>query len=352
MQFQCSLRTDIIVPDTGKTLTPLRVDLIQGTEYAILPAGGDGTTTTVWYQGDVYDFASSPSGSRDTEGTSNFARSIALRPGAYKVLVRAMYEIRMFGDPGLGKTPVIDMRFRVNVDELEDHIGVVSGLRVVPDVLDGWVMGEWMSVPIRLSASWGGKGGAAITSARGEVGGTDIRIEMSEGRVCIRAGQTRPIAFRVVQERPVTVGRAVIRLRIDVELAGQTHQLSWEYPLRQRRLSDREPFLITVGSPCEADLPALVTNATVVPPPRALTSSDGHPPVLLGLHGAGVDVESPFWAKALPDVPGMWAVLPSGKNEWGEDWHGDSATDALSARMTLSKLAPERLGERVSDRTL
>jgi hypothetical protein len=80
--------------------------------------------------------------------------------------------------------------------------------------------------------------------------------------------------------------------------------------------------------------------------------SDYCPPVLLALHGAGVDVRNTFWADAIPDRPGGWAVLPQGKTEWGEDWHGGSMDDAWAGRDALSVLVQSKLGMKLSNETM
>jgi pimeloyl-ACP methyl ester carboxylesterase len=72
---------------------------------------------------------------------------------------------------------------------------------------------------------------------------------------------------------------------------------------------------------------------------------------MLALHGAGVDVSTPFWAVAMPKVEGMWAVLPTGKNEWGEDWHGGSMDDAWAARDALP-IVLTKIGVEISDQTI
>jgi len=73
--------------------------------------------------------------------------------------------------------------------------------------------------------------------------------------------------------------------------------------------------------------------------------------VILALHGAGLDIENPLWIGGMPSRPGGWAVLPTRKNEWGEDWHGGSMADAWAARDALPGLI-QRLGVTVSGETL
>ncbi len=73
-------------------------------------------------------------------------------PGEYVLLVRAMYEIRMFGDSGVGKCPVVRLKVQVEVDEVED-LEMVLGIKVIPDVVGGWLMGDWISIGVRVPAA-------------------------------------------------------------------------------------------------------------------------------------------------------------------------------------------------------
>lgn len=361
LQHQCLLRTSVVVADRGEgdRLAALRVELTQGAEFAFVPHAQDqdedrgGASAVTWYQGDVYDFASTPSGTRGQGRMSNFARSITLRPGKYTVIVRAMYEIRMFGDPGLGKLPSIDTCFRIELDDATQPAEIIEGLRVVPDIIDGWLMGDWISVPIRLPADT--RGYVTVTGVKGEIDGSDIGLALAT-QTRVAPGQTRPVALRIKQDGPIESHLTTLHVVFTLEHDGRESTLEWKHDLVHRDSAAKQPFLMTFASPDEPKAeanaePALVSYASVVPPSLPLQPDRALPPVLLALHGAGVDVETPFWAAALPAVPGMWSVLPTGKNEWGEDWHGGSMEDVWAARRALSQLAP-RLGVSISDQTL
>jgi hypothetical protein len=61
--------------------------------------------------------------------------------------------------------------------------------------------------------------------------------------------------------------------------------------------------------------------------------------MLLSLHGAGVENNSPFWTEAYRDLDDLnvYVIQPSGVTSWGDDWHSawsfndvDSAQEGLS----------------------
>lgn len=89
----------------------------------------------------------------------------------------------------------------------------------------------------------------------------------------------------------------------------------------------------------------------MIVPPKHSVRHDAEKPVILALHGAGVDVKDSEWGERMPEVPGAWAVLPIGKNEWGEDWHGGSMEDAWAARAAAAVLL-RKIDITLSDETV
>lgn len=366
--------------------TAIRLDAQQAVEYAFVPikddtddtdfsSSGESRSTSVWYQGDIYDYASSPSGkgglplstNTASKSVSNLARSITLPAGEYVMLISAIYEIRMFGDPQ-PHPPTIRFRVTMEVDELED-VEAIHGLAVVPDIVDGRLMGDWMSVPLRVAPHV--RCARVINVDTEKCRGDGIRVGMGCDAWMAVGGQTRPLALRIRQSRAQIHLRkeGEIRFDIQVDVNGRAMTLSVRTPVSSTSLKAARSFRITFPSPSEpypGSMPSLVSYATVVPPPPPShhhdpsssgplgTSSSSHrkkPPVILALHGAGVDIDNPFWADAIPPREDGWAVLPQGKTEWGEDWHGGSMADAWASRDALEGLAT-RLGIWVSKETL
>jgi hypothetical protein len=61
-------------------------------------------------------------------------------------------------------------------------------------------------------------------------------------------------------------------------------------------------------------------------------------PVVVALHGAGVEVTSEFWLNAYRQQNYAWILYPSGRTPWGHDWHGTSnlnVQNALNSMMAL-----------------
>ena len=61
-------------------------------------------------------------------------------------------------------------------------------------------------------------------------------------------------------------------------------------------------------------------------------------PVILGLHGAGLEAESPQMRHALDSVPDLsaWILFPTGMSTWsGDDWHTWGFADVVAAIETI-----------------
>lgn len=331
LQYSVLMRRAVTVPDKGTTLTALKVDSFQAVEYAFVHKKEPQLPVT-WYNGDVYAFGESPSGRQKGIPYSSFAREVLLPPGEYILLVRTVYECRMFGDPG-DRPP--EIKVRVGVVQKGPVEPVVS---VVGDVVDGWVMGSWASVQLSFNDT------VVVSCEPQESNG--IRLETVEP-VSIRAGQVRPIPLRVQQQQPLGYDVEGLAVKLTVTTGGRSKSLVASLPLKHVNSTAGKPFHLTFASP-EGSPPAFVSGCTVLPPPGKAETS---PPVLLALHGAGVDYRDAGWVEAMPRINGMWAVLPSGRTEWGEDWHGGSLNDVWAARYALNP-ALQRAGIAVSPETV
>ncbi|ORY33999.1 hypothetical protein BCR39DRAFT_518090 [Naematelia encephala] len=357
LQYESIVRTTLAVPKVGSSpLTPILVEVIQGVEYAFVPVQGPLHGPIQWYAGDVYAFADTQYGTRLSRGsTSNFARSIALVPGEYVVLVRALYEIRMFGDPGPSKPPVIRFRVAMVLDDTGD-LEVVTGLTEIPDLIDGKFMGDWISLVVRRPDGLMRKK-VEVRNICMEIEGETLDCEVVDP-VRVWEGQTRPLAVRLhYRNQGIPKSADEVKITLSYSLNnGPDVPITFLAPLRHLSTSTQPlpPFKITFPAPLlpASGPPAYISFAMVVPPVDILeTRSTPPPPVILASHGAGVDITWASWNGSMPVRPGGWAVLPTGKNEWGEDWHGGSMLDVWAAREAFARIV-QRIGVNPSEETL
>ncbi|KAL2913539.1 hypothetical protein HK105_206999 [Polyrhizophydium stewartii] len=81
---------------------------------------------------------------------------------------------------------------------------------------------------------------------------------------------------------------------------------------------------------------------SVVKPPikPCVRSAEVGCPVVVGLHGAGVNADSPFWVDSIRRQDYAWVIFPTGRTPWGFDWHGPSLANLESSVDVLQQLLP------------
>ncbi|KAI8334605.1 hypothetical protein BC941DRAFT_472538 [Chlamydoabsidia padenii] len=72
--------------------------------------------------------------------------------------------------------------------------------------------------------------------------------------------------------------------------------------------------------------------------PKTL-DTDENKPVILALHGAGVDIgKDSFWTSSIDAQESVWIVFATGRTPWGMDWHGPSMKNAFCALDGLAQV--------------
>lgn len=136
------------------------------------------------------------------------------------------------------------------------------------------------------------------------------------GTVIIAAGQTRPATFNVSlpAHNVSSIHYSVVFKTTD---SSQVSRLDVSQNLI--RTSVYEPHKITYLHPG-----GMVSYAMLRPPARNATCAPGQRlPVLLDLHGAGLEADNGIVAHALDPVPDLcaWVMFPTGVTPWsGDDW--------------------------------
>lgn len=135
----------------------------------------------------------------------------------------------------------------------------------------------------------------------------------------VAPGQTRPIAFELAIRHPAV---ASIRLELQYRVADGESSVSLLRVAQNITLrSVYEPHKTTFRHPG-----GIVSYAVLRPPSKkASREACKSPavPVLLQLHGAGLEAESDTVAHALDPIPDIcaWVLFPTGVTPWsGDDW--------------------------------
>lgn len=234
-----------------------------------------------------------------------------LAPGKHKLDVRVTHDIRNFG----GMMPP-RISFEVYASATTGMLVAIPDSIVVSDLVEGKLVGELASIPLRNDArSW-----IEILEVAGNDNATEITFMDGDLPLKLGPGQTRPVRFRV---KRLGLGQAALALKLRYRINGSTED-RWISVSRMLNkiahwyLPQKYTFLHPSG---------IVSYAVIRPPsPDAhCTSTPSNKlPILLALHGAGVEAESPQSKEqydALPDLC-SWLLIPSGVTTWsGDDWH-------------------------------
>jgi predicted esterase len=270
-----------------------------------------------YFGGDFYGFGRAPV-------------VLHLEPGVHRIDVRLVRDVRSMG--GITDNPTVDVKL-----ELQASHGDLqqSGQVLIADRIEeaaGLLASNLGSVVLR-------------NNLREDIWINSIRPRSPLRNVCeallvhdsyvkIAPGQSRPIAFRVACV-PGTPLSQSIDLEVSYHVASREQEKLqvWVSAFPRSVQRKHEPQKFTYLHPG-----GMVSYAVLRPPsPSALKScktSHGKLPVLLALHGAGLEADDELVRNALDPLPDIcaWVLFPTGVTPWsGDDWHTWGSADVEAA---------------------
>ncbi|KAF9036995.1 hypothetical protein BDZ89DRAFT_1061691 [Hymenopellis radicata] len=324
LQHHAVLHTTLTVypPKQVRSEPHLRVQLIQGSYFTVLPTTEDADSFPRWYAGNIYEME------RGLPRIVPFPKAPSKdSPTIYDVFVSGDYEIRLFGDPhSQGRDiPVQSLSLTFDIEDEELLFAREPTQDVLCDFVDGFAFGDAIGVGMRsITGSW------AVTKVSSL--STDIALELIR-TTRIADGQTRIIPIRVTQSRQFR--HKSLDMELQLTSGSDSQEVFVSLPVSHHEMWDKDVFSPILATYFFAK--SMPSAFIAIPPERQ--SHDAPKPPILALHGAGVDiVTATFWADSLPRNPHSWFVLPSGRTSWGLDWHGPSAQDAWSSVDALSSI--------------
>ncbi|KAI1790745.1 hypothetical protein LXA43DRAFT_973466 [Ganoderma leucocontextum] len=340
LQHHSVLRSTLIVhPPSSSTSRSvfeprLLVNLLQGSFFTILPSsdvvGED--FRQEWHVGNIYALGKAPPNAvRLPHPPSPDS------PTTYQIVVSGDYEIRLFGDPRsiLGtEVPKLSVTLTVDIQDMVSTVVREESHDVVCDFVNGWAFGDAVGIGLRSLDGWW-----TVTSAT-------VSTNVSENLAVSLLQKTRiaPTQTRVI---PVVFGQTgpfysdELEVMLTVESGGSEGEVYVTIPVQQHTQwsADNIP---AGGIKATFFYGSSMPAAFLVVPPEE--PRDVPLPPILALHGAGVDVFSGnrFWIKALPRQRHSWVIAPTGRTEWGLDWHGPSTQEAWGAVEALGDILARR----------
>ncbi|KAI0340686.1 hypothetical protein BDW22DRAFT_1360117 [Trametopsis cervina] len=332
LQHHSVLRTTVTVhPPTGQNFSAeppqLLIDLQQGSFFAIRPLQtGDLSLEDFvqeWQSGNIYEMNASP-----PHAVPLPVKSSVTQPTAYDLFVSGDYEIRLFGDPTRWgtDTPTLSIKLNVDIEEPVASVVLAESHNIVPDFIEGWAFGKAIGVGLRSTGDWWTATSVVlVNSADG------IDVDLLE-EIRIAPGQTRIVPVVISQEEMYT--EESLELVVVLQSPSGTQEVSISLKLKHIFEWDETDYQPIVSTYFFA---TSTPTAFVSIPPKA--HAGGIKPPILFLHGAGVNVvATPTWGCEVPRQSHSWIILPTGRTEWGLDWHGPSAEDAWASVVALSTL--------------
>lgn len=312
LQWQAWARGEIVVQSEDVALLALNAEGII--EYWI--------DDEHYLGGDFYAFGRAPA-------------VLRLQPGTHRIDVRLARDVRAMG--GITADPAMDVRLELKAL----HGGVQqSGKVLIADRIEsehGSLVSDLASVVLLNTMHED----VFIESVRPEHSSRNMceTILVHQSTIKIAPGQSRPVAFRVacIPSTPTKQVDVEFTYRVDSEEPDDYVLSVTGIPGTVQSL--HQPQKLTYLHPG-----GIVSYAVLRPPSVAATQTCNATgkglPILLALHGAGLEADNDLVRHSLDQLPDLcaWVLFPTGVTPWsGDDWHNwgfpdvQAAVDAIPA---------------------
>lgn len=235
---------------------------------------------------------------------------LRLEPGDHTIDLRFVRDVRAMGGTG---SPTIEIQLEARSSTQDLHIAADSAL--MPDMVNGRLASTLGSITVRNDHAHD------IEVFAVSANDTSYFVWLLQpDDFLIVAGQTRHVAVAI---SCMTNCSPYLGINIEYGIIGQSRSqasvLHLDHHFTQRDLL--EPLKVTFYHPA-----GMVSYAILKPPTSNIScslDSEGSLPVLLQLHGAGVEADNNIVRHALDPVNlCAWSVFPTGSTPWsGDDWH-------------------------------
>ncbi|CAO1630635.1 unnamed protein product [Sympodiomycopsis kandeliae] len=308
--------------------TTLCVTVTNAEEFALIPDAdwsynlARESSIVQWHRGDVYNHSSLDLAL--SAGKPLLGHILAVAKGKYQLLVKAGYEVRLFGLSQVGSTPSFE--FTATIEELTIPIRIIdsSPLCVYPSVVEGKLAGKNASFGLQntlASGFWKVIDVAVDASHAAHCHDPRMRIIGSEEDWVIPPLSTRKISFRLPELKAISRSRSKLCFAVRLQACdvkgrcqGEIQTAVFNIPLEHVEVSSE------VGRDSSYRFTYLSGGGTqyaVIQPPSDLTQTDH---CILALHGAGVEADCEMWRTAIRRQEKAWILMPTGLTKWGLDW--------------------------------
>ncbi|RMY68398.1 hypothetical protein D0863_07157 [Hortaea werneckii] len=268
----------------------------------------------------------------DFYGYGRAALTLHLLPGEHRIDLRLVRDVRAMGGVG---GPKLDLLLKLEESSgwlspvLADETDEDSGILISDLVGDknGPLASPYASATLRNDASHD------IFIQGVEATHNQCEAELLDSPLKLIPGQTRPIGLKVACVPPaVELGPIMLKFNYVVEGMNEVQYLTLFGLPREHGLYEPQKFTYLHPS-------GIVSYAVLRPPSphsrcNELGGDKSSPPILLQLHGAGLEADSRQVRHSLDEVPDLcaWVLFPTGVTPWsGDDWHTWGFADVEAA---------------------
>ncbi|OQN98295.1 hypothetical protein B0A48_15574 [Cryoendolithus antarcticus] len=272
-----------------------------------------------------------------------------LEPGLHRIDLRVIREVRAMG--GITDDPRVDLRLQLYKQDSTKPL-VQCGSVLVSDFITPSPEYKDSIMSAGGFANWYSSILLRNNAASGEITIENISMQddklaeywavalVSTSPTMLMPGQSRPVGFTIRSRNYEYVNHIpesfAIRMHYSLRDVGQAHSaaphfLEAQFPVQHRDVYETHKFTYLHPS-------GIVSYAMLRPPKpniwKRCKAEHGHIPILLALHGAGVEADSDLSRQSFDGYPDVcaWTLIPSGVTPWcGDDWHIFAQRDIQAA---------------------
>ncbi|KAL2832232.1 hypothetical protein BJY01DRAFT_102624 [Aspergillus pseudoustus] len=230
---------------------------------------------------------------------------LELAPGDHVIDLRLIRDVRALGGQG---DPTVNAVLETQIQH--EPLIIDEKSLLIPEATDQKFGSTWATVNAQSNvAEW-----VQILS----VSSSEATLDLKEP-IHVAPYQIRPLTFRIPTGN---VPRAEFLVTVRYNLYSDSNIRTQSFPIKFVQKSLSEPQRLTYPHPA-----GIVSYAILRPPPLeaacVFNQSNTSLPVMIGLHGAGLEADSLEVRKMLDTAYGIcaWMLFPSGVTSWsGDDW--------------------------------
>lgn len=258
----------------------------------------------------------------DFLGLERAPQLVRLQPGENVIEIRLIRDVRSMG--GIGHTHINPS---LKIAPAHEGLSIVENSLVAPEIFDGRLASPYVGVTLHNTHDVA----VEITQCTHSNESDEVEL-LQELPLKFAANQARPLSLQIKNMNAVnTTGHQPLFVNLCFRLSGhESHsvqsKVSFVVVFKQQAPNGVHKFTFLH--------PSGVVSYAVIRPPNIVNTTREQTPLMVNLHGAGVDANGAMVRHSLDEIHDLQAltIFPSGMGLWSsDDWHTWGLADALAA---------------------